>query len=73
MSTLTPTSSTLPATSSTVLPAMECHSCINPLPTQISSLSPIPTTQFYHDPVLFEQIIHLESAMEQMSGQVKMV
>ena len=71
MSTPTPTPSTLPATSSTV-PATKSH-YIDSLPTQISSLSPIPTTQFYHDPALFERISHLEASLEQLTGQVKMV
>ena len=71
MSTPTPTPSTLPATSSTVA-ATKSH-YIDSLPTQISSLSPIPTTQFYHDPALFERISHLEASLEQLTGQVKMV
>ena len=55
------------------LPATKSHSSVNSLPTQISSLPPIPMTQFYHDPVLFEWISYLEANMEQLNGQVKMV
>ena len=69
MSTPTPTPSTLPTT----LPATKSHYSVNSLPTQISPLPPIPTTQFYHDPVLFEQISYLEANMKQLNGQVKMV
>jgi hypothetical protein len=36
-------------------------------------LSSIPATQFYHDPVLFAQISHLEASLKQLTGHVKMV
>ena len=60
-------------TPSTVLPlatATESHSSINLLPTQTS---PIPTSQFYHDPALFERISYLEASLEQLTRQVRMI
>jgi len=59
---------------STMPLAMEPHSSPNNTPTPPPpEVSPIPTTQFYHDLVLFTWITQLESNMAVLQGHVKMV
>ena len=71
-------SMSIPTPTPSTIPAAESHPTINSLPTKISKsslsqMSPIPASQFYHDPVLFERISHLEASLQQLTGQVKMV
>jgi len=69
-------SSSTPAPGPSTMPlAMEPNSSPNdtpPPPPEVSP-SPVPTTRFYHDPVLFARISQLESDMAALQGHVKMV
>ena len=70
-------SMSMPIPNPSTIPVTESHPN-NSLPKKISEsslsqMSPIPASQFYHDPVLFERISYLEASLEQLTGQVKMV